>query len=233
VLELLLNGAAETPATPSQKRNTKRRRGWPKGKPRGRQALSPKARAAAAIAAHPEKTNRAIAEEIGVSAQTVMRARHQMKNGGNDNAPQKRRGKPRRPPIAVKGREPGRRRKASKPETAAEAEARRAVRRARYAEVAQARRAAKAKRAAAKAKTGSNGNGNAEITAAQALWQHAEQLAPKTPWRAIAREFGTNEAQAQNCYRNRTLPPGMTASAVERFLELAPPRLAPPMAAHS
>jgi hypothetical protein len=41
-----------------------------------------------------------------------------------------------------------------------------------------------------RAGNGSNGtgaHGGTESTPAQALWRHAEQLAPKTPWRAVAR----------------------------------------------
>jgi hypothetical protein len=48
------------------------------------------ARAAAAVLAHPEKSNRAIAAELGVSNQTVMRAREQ---GAPSGAPEKRVGK--------------------------------------------------------------------------------------------------------------------------------------------
>ena len=44
-------------------------------------------RAMAAIAGSPEKSNRAIAAEIGVSEPTVRRAREQMKNTGIDDAP--------------------------------------------------------------------------------------------------------------------------------------------------
>jgi hypothetical protein len=124
VLELLLNGSS-----PSAHPVRRRRRGWPKGKPRGRrpstraqdegstrahhEGLPPKARAAAAIAAHPEKTNRAIAEEIGVSVQTVMRARAEAKAAAKAAAPV-RRGKPRA--LRSGGRRgPGRPRKAIDP----------------------------------------------------------------------------------------------------------------------
>lgn len=251
VLELL-NGAAETapPATPVRRR----RRGWPKGKPRGRrpstraqeEALPPKARAAQAIAAHPEKTNRAIAEEIGVSVQTVMRARHQMKGGGNDNAPQKRRGKPRRPSIAVKGRGPGR-----PPAAKGAADPKLVARRAREAERLRVKRAAgkqakaeqhsskvaRAKLATAEtSKVAPNGNGaknGAKVaeakgtkvqgtTESHAFWSHAEKLAPNNPWHVVAMEFGANEAQVKNCYRSRALPPGLNATAIERFLEVHP-----------
>ena len=44
-------------------------------------------RALAAIAAHPEKSNRAIAAEIGVAEPTVRRARQQMKVTGEHDAP--------------------------------------------------------------------------------------------------------------------------------------------------
>jgi hypothetical protein len=87
---------------------------------------------------------------------------------------------------------------------------------------AEKKRAARASaRAARQAKpTGSNGRGSPEITPAQTLWQHAENLQPKAPWRAIVREFGINEAVAQDAYRNHKLPPGITGDAVNRFLEL-------------
>jgi hypothetical protein len=83
----------------------------------------------------------------------------------------------------------------------------------------------RAKRAAARQGKGGNGGagGNGKpgngSAGAEALWKHAEALQPKTPWRAIAREFGTNEAQALDCYRSRCLPPGVVASAIERFLD--------------
>jgi hypothetical protein len=67
---------------------------------------------------------------------------------------------------------------------------------------------------------GSNRRNSPEITSAQTLWQHAEKLQPKAPWRAIVREFGINEAVAQDAYRTRKLPPGITGDAVSRFLEL-------------
>jgi hypothetical protein len=44
-------------------------------------------RATAAIAANPAKSNRAIAKEIGVSAQTVKRARAQLADSASDVAP--------------------------------------------------------------------------------------------------------------------------------------------------
>jgi hypothetical protein len=78
-----------------------------------------------------------------------------------------------------------------------------------------------AARAARQAKpNGSNGRNSPEITSAQTLWQHAEKLQPKAPWRAIVREFGINEAVAQDAHRTHKLPPGITGDAVTRFLEL-------------
>jgi hypothetical protein len=79
-----------------------------------------------------------------------------------------------------------------------------------------------AARAAATAKGGNGGNGSSSTEAASAktLWQHAEKLQPKAPWRAIVREFGINEAVAQDAHRTHKLPPGITADAVSRFLEL-------------
>jgi hypothetical protein len=81
-----------------------------------------------------------------------------------------------------------------------------------------ARAAARAARQA-KHNGSSNGSATAETVAAK-LWQHAEKLQPKAPWRAIVREFGINEAVAQDAHRNHTLPPGITGDAVSRFLEL-------------
>jgi hypothetical protein len=79
-----------------------------------------------------------------------------------------------------------------------------------------------AARAAAKA-NGGNGSSSTEAAATKSatkLWQHAEKLQPKAPWRAIVREFGINEAVAQDAHRTHKLPPGITADAVSRFLEL-------------
>ena len=55
---------------------------------------------------------------------------------------------------------------------------------------------------------------------ARALWQHAETLQPKTPWRAVARALELNDAVCLDAYRSGHLPPGVAASAIERFLEL-------------
>jgi hypothetical protein len=46
------------------------------------------------------------------------------------------------------------------------------------------------------------------------------KLQPKAPWRAIVREFGIDEAVAQDAHRTHKLPPGITGDAVTRFLEL-------------
>jgi hypothetical protein len=76
-------------------------------------------------------------------------------------------------------------------------------------------------RAARQAKSnGSNGRDSPEITPAQTLWQPAKKLQPRAPWRAIVREFGINEAVAQDAHRTHKLPPGITGDAVTRFLEL-------------
>jgi hypothetical protein len=91
--------------------------------------------------------------------------------------------------------------------SAATIESKRAKRRAKEAQRRQARRTAK---------NGSSGNG----TTAEKLWKHAETLAPGKPWRAIVREFGTNEAAAVDAHRNKRLPPGIVSSAIERFLDL-------------
>ena len=78
---------------------------------------------------------------------------------------------------------------------------------------------AAAARAARQAKpNGSNRRNSREITSAQTLWQHAEKLQPKAPWLAIVREFGINEAVAQDAHRTHKLPPGITGDAVSRFL---------------
>jgi hypothetical protein len=84
-----------------------------------------------------------------------------------------------------------------------------------------------AARAAAAANDSNGGNDGAETMAApakvppaQALWQHAAKLQPKAPWRVIVREFGINEAVAQDAHRTHKLPPGITGDAVSRFLEL-------------
>jgi hypothetical protein len=90
-----------------------------------------------------------------------------------------------------------------------------------------AKLAARAKRAAAKAALAGNGQEQAKpeakapVTAA-VFWRHAETLAPTKPWRIVARELGANEQLALDCHRNHTIPPGLTASAIERFLETSP-----------
>jgi transposase len=221
VLELLQNGAAQTAPPATEVR--RRRRGWPKGKPRGRrgstrahQGLPPKARAAQAIAVHPEKTNRAIADEIGVSEQTVMRARAEAKAAAKAAAPA-RRGKPRA--LRSGGRRgPGRPRKAIDPGL----DVKILAKRKREAERLRVKRAAAKLAKAAKTKTGTNGNAEASASATptQAFWQHAEMLQPTGPWKAVAAEFGINLAQAKDCYRKAILPPGMSSGAVEKFLEL-------------
>jgi hypothetical protein len=90
---------------------------------------------------------------------------------------------------------------------------------------------ARAKRAAIKAAAeaeysngASNGNGapRPAITPVR-LWQHAEVLMPKMPWRIVARELNVNEAQSLDAHRSRSLPPGVTVNAIERFLELPAP----------
>jgi hypothetical protein len=80
--------------------------------------------------------------------------------------------------------------------------------------------AARAARQAKPNNGGSNGSATAETAAAKTLWQHAEKLQPKAPWRAIVREFGINEAVAQDAHRTHKLPPGITGDAVSRFLDL-------------
>ena len=67
-----------------------------------------------------------------------------------------------------------------------------------------------------------NGHG-ADLTPGQQFWRHAEALQPKMPWRIVARELGANEALALDCYRLGTLLPGITSSAVDRFMALPVP----------
>ena len=82
------------------------------------------------------------------------------------------------------------------------------------------RAAARAAQAKPNGSNGGNGSSSTEAASAKTLWQHAEKLQPKAPWRAIVREFGINEAVAQDAHRTRKLPPGITGDAVSRFLEL-------------
>ena len=112
---------------------------------------------------------------------------------------------------------------------AADVEAKR-LRRNEQARLWARRKRAQVKEAATKTEHGNgqagtrSGNGSAkpEITAAR-FWEHAKTLHGKRPWVAVARELGTNEAQALDAYRAGSLPPGMTANAIERFLELPAP----------
>jgi hypothetical protein len=130
----------------------------------------------------------------------------------------------RRPGSKPPGRRRGRSTKAAETEAL---EAKRAARRE------QAKLWARRKRAAAKQATTtdhgngagtSNGNdGTKPVVSPARFWAHAKTLQPKTPWRAAARELGTNEAQMLDCYRTHDLPPGITAGAIEKFLELPAP----------
>jgi hypothetical protein len=100
-----------------------------------------------------------------------------------------------------------------------EAEAKLAQQRQRDAAKKREKRAAA--RAVRQAKPNSSNGTEAAVTKSAAkLWQHAERLEPKAPWRAIVREFGINEALAQDAYRAHTLPLGLTGNAVTHFLEL-------------
>jgi hypothetical protein len=91
----------------------------------------------------------------------------------------------------------------------------------------QRKKRAAAKLALAGGGRGPNPDGNGtkgpgakpEITPAQ-LWAHAEAMQPLAPWRAVARELDLNTAQMQACYRHRSMPPALTSSMVEKFLEL-------------
>jgi hypothetical protein len=80
-----------------------------------------------------------------------------------------------------------------------------------------ARKTRAAAKAALQADSHQAGNGastaSTGITPAQ-LWEHAARVSPKTPWKAVAREFGTNEAQALDCWRTGSLIPGIAAEAI-------------------
>jgi hypothetical protein len=122
-----------------------------------------------------------------------------------------------RPPGRRRG--PGRPRK--DPDLATEAKL--AARRQRNNAAARARRAAaRAQRTGASNGSGTGGNGSPETTPAQQLWQHAARLLPKRPWHAVATEFDLNDAMVLDAYRSKTLPPGLTPAAIERFLETSP-----------
>jgi hypothetical protein len=139
-----------------------------------------------------------------------------------------------RPRLVAKPRRGGwpkgkpRRGRPPKVETAAALEAKLAARRERNNAAARAKRsAAKVEHASTSAQQtadqASNGNGvtQPKPTAAM-LWAHAATLSPKAPWKAVARELGTNEQQAVDCYRLRKFPPGVAADALALFLELSP-----------
>src|SRR5262249_9251070 len=63
------------------------------------------------------------------------------------------------------------------------------------------------------------GGGNGRVSP-EALWQHARKVEPKEPWRAVVRELGVGEINAQNAERNGTLPVNISPAAVARFLAL-------------
>jgi hypothetical protein len=152
----------------------------------------------------------AIAESIPGPARRASRPRQAAKRRHGGGWPK---GKPRRGP----GRPP-------KVETAAEMEAKLAARRERNNAIARARRAAaRPATATDHGSDGAGGNGAARPrpTAAM-LWAHAAALSPKTPWRAVARELGVNEAQALDSYRLHKVPPGITPDLLAHFLELSP-----------
>jgi hypothetical protein len=146
-------------------------------------------------------------------------------------------GKPRGPRKAIAktgGIDPQQEENASLPGiTSATAKEKRAARRQRQASSLRARRAAarqdKAGNGAHKGPAKGahvpppDGRTSPEVTPALALWEHAARLQPKTPWRAVAREFGTNEQQAVDCYLSKSNPPGLVTNAIERFLEMPVP----------
>jgi hypothetical protein len=231
----LLNGASASAGEPAPAgalapEVRKRRRGWPKGKPRGRR---PSTRA------QDEGSTRA----------------HQMKNGAA--APSNRRGKPgRRGPgrprkeidpgldakiLAKRKREAQRqrdKRAAAKAKAAdrGNAKPKKAgrgaadskgpspgllARRKREAERLRAKRAAAEQAKAGNGSTEASGTKSpASATPTQAFWQHAEMLQPTAPYKAVANEFGLNPAQTKDCYRKAVLPPGLPGAAIERFLQV-------------
>lgn len=67
---------------------------------------------------------------------------------------------------------------------------------------------------------GKGGNGSSPDAKAQAaaLWRHAELLSPSAAWRALERSTGLNAAVVLDAFRTRSLPPGIDAAAIERFL---------------
>jgi hypothetical protein len=69
---------------------------------------------------------------------------------------------------------------------------------------------------------GAGGNGivNTKVTPAQRLWNHAEVLSPKAPWKAVARALESKEQQALDAFRIKVIPPGVADDAVSRFLKL-------------
>jgi hypothetical protein len=161
----------------------------------------PRARAIAAVTAHPEKSNRAIADQIGVSTQTVWRARR---------GP----GRPRKPETGTQAKAKLAALRSRRAELQRRWRAKRAKRPSTNAQEQAAAKQAKNRKAKA-----SNANGTTEITPAQ-LWEHAARISPKTPWKAVARELGANEVQARDCFRNGTMIPGIAAIAAARFCEL-------------
>jgi len=65
--------------------------------------------------------------------------------------------------------------------------------------------------------TPGSGNGRSAVSG-EALWKHAAKLEPSAPWRAIVRELGVTEAQAQAAQRDGILP--CTPRAAARFMTL-------------
>jgi len=63
-------------------------------------------------------------------------------------------------------------------------------------------------------------NGRNGRVSPEALWQHAAKLEPKAPWRAIVRELGVSEGNAQRAERDGIVPANVSTRATERFLAL-------------
>jgi hypothetical protein len=90
-------------------------------------------------------------------------------------------------------------------------------RRRRYEVKRRARRAAKTTAAAADA--GSNGKSqDPPPVTSQILWEHATRLEPTAPWRAVARELGTNIDVARHAFHTTSIPYGIGPMMMERFL---------------
>jgi hypothetical protein len=73
----------------------------------------------------------------------------------------------------------------------------------------------------APAKTSAEPAEPVETALAAKLWQRATELSPPAPWKAVAQEFGINSALALDHFRRRSMPP-VAPAAVARFVEATP-----------